>query len=115
MSRGDGRGKGRDLSSPSGPVPGIKIKGQAQVERQRNKTETGEVCYSLHVARVLYLGCSLEGVHDIVPQNAEGSQGRPEDLSRRESELKEKALRNKVVRTRKRTTSNPPTESSGAP
>jgi hypothetical protein len=31
-----------------------------------------------------------------------------EDLSRRESELKEKALRNKVVRTRRRTTSNPP-------
>lgn len=66
----------------------------------------------LFVARVLYLGCSLEGVHDIVPQNTEGSQGR-EDLSRRESELKEKALRNKVVRTRKRTTSNPPAESSG--
>jgi len=42
--------------------------------------------------------CSLE-----VPQDRDD-----EDLSRRESELKEKALRNKVVRTRRRTTSNPP-------
>jgi hypothetical protein len=47
--------------------------------------------------------CSLE-----MPQNRDD-----EDLSRRESELKEKALRNKVVRTRRRTTSNPPAESSG--
>jgi hypothetical protein len=43
-------------------------------------------------------GCSLE-----VQQDRDD-----EDLSRRESELKEKALRNKVVRTRRRTTSNPP-------
>lgn len=35
----------------------------------------------------------------------------PEELARRESELKEKALRNKVVRTRKRTTSNPDSSS----
>jgi hypothetical protein len=40
------------------------------------------------------------------PQDADASQD-PEVLARRESELKERALRNKVVRTRKRTTSNP--------
>ncbi|KAI0302421.1 hypothetical protein B0F90DRAFT_1714636 [Multifurca ochricompacta] len=80
----DGKGKGRDFSSPSGPTPGIKIKGQAKVERQRNKVEAGE--------------------------NSDISRDY-EELSRRESELKERALRNKVVRTRKRTTSNPPTES----
>ncbi|KAH9956277.1 hypothetical protein BC827DRAFT_1139736, partial [Russula dissimulans] len=61
----------------------IKIKGQAEAERQRNKME-----------------------------NAEAPKDR-EDLSRRESELKEKALRNKVVRTRKRTASDPLTESYG--
>ncbi|KAI0002131.1 hypothetical protein BJV74DRAFT_876601 [Russula compacta] len=78
---GEGRDKGRDLSSPTSPAPGIRIKGQAEAERQRNKLETGE--------------------------NAEVSLD-PEELSRRESELKERALRNKVVRTRKRTISNPP-------
>lgn len=45
-------------------------------------------------------------------ENADVSRD-PEELLRRESELKEKALRNKVVRTRKRTLSNPPAESSG--
>jgi hypothetical protein len=48
----------------------------------------------------------------MLPQNDDGSQD-PEELLRRESELKEKALRNKVVRTRKRTLSNPPAESYG--
>ncbi len=43
-----------------------------------------------------------------VLQNADVS---PDELARRESELKEKALRNKVVRTRKRTTSNPDSSS----
>jgi hypothetical protein len=43
-------------------------------------------------------------------QNADASQD-PDELARRESELKEKALRNKVVRTRKRTTSNPDSSS----
>jgi len=66
-------------------VSGIKIKGQAEVERQKNEMETDE-----------NTGLSLS----------------PEELFRRESELKEKALRNKVVRTRKRTSSN--AESSGA-
>ena len=46
----------------------------------------------------------------MLPQNADVSQD-PEVLARRESELKEKALRNKVVRTRKRTSSNPPESS----
>jgi hypothetical protein len=35
----------------------------------------------------------------------------PEELAHRESDLKEKALRNKVVRSRKRTTSNPDSSS----
>ena len=48
----------------------------------------------------------------MLPQNADISRD-PEELLRRESELKEKALRNKVVRTRKRTLSNPPAEFPG--
>jgi len=32
-------------SSPNGPTPGIRIKGQAEAERQRNKMESGEVCH----------------------------------------------------------------------
>ncbi|KAN0125559.1 hypothetical protein V8E52_000766 [Russula decolorans] len=87
-SQEEGRGKARDVSSPNGPTPGIRIKGQAEVERQRNKMESGE------------------------PQNSDISRD-PEELLRRESELKEKALRNKVVRTRKRTLSNPPAEFPG--
>ena len=71
--------------------------------------EPEEVCQSLHV-------CCIWDAHRrciiFLPQNAEGSQG-PEELARRESELKEQALRNKVVRTRKRTSSDPPAESSG--
>ncbi|KAI9465339.1 hypothetical protein BJY52DRAFT_1183912 [Lactarius psammicola] len=59
-----------------------KIKGQAEAERQRNKMD----------------------------ENADVSLS-PDELARRESELKEKALRNKVVRTRKRTTSNPDSSS----
>ena len=97
------------MSSPGGPVPGIKIKGQAEVERQRNKMETDEVCHSFHVR---YFWDAHWRCVKFLPQNAEGSQGY-EELSRRESELKERALRNKVVRTRKRTSSNPPAESSG--
>lgn len=48
----------------------------------------------------------------MLPQNADVSRD-PEELARRESELKEKALRNKVVRTRKRGSSNAAAESSG--
>jgi len=68
------------------------------------------VCHSLHVYCIwdAHWRCVI-----FLPQNAEGSQSH-EELFRRESELKEKALRNKVVRTRKRTSSNPPAESSGA-
>lgn len=49
----------------------------------------------------------------MLSQNTDDISLDPEELARRESELKEKALRNKVVRTRKRTLSNPPAESSG--
>jgi hypothetical protein len=56
---------------------------------------------------VLYLVVLIGGARNCRQQTAE-------ELARRESELKEKALRNKVVRTRKRTSSNPPAESFGA-
>jgi hypothetical protein len=52
-------------------------------------------------------------VRDVLSQNTDDISLSPEELVRRENELKEKALRNKVVRTRKRTLSNPPAESSG--
>ena len=71
--------------------------------------ESGEVCH--RVRRVL-IPCTDFEVRVMLPQNADVSLD-PEVLSRRESELKERALRNKVVRTRKRTLSNPPAESSG--
>ena len=66
--------------------------------------ESGEVC---HLVRRVLISRA-----DLLPQNADVSPD-PEELLRRESELKEKALRNKVVRTRKRTLSNPPSESYG--
>lgn len=52
----------------------MKIKGQAQAEKAKERQ-------------------SFEGRH--------GEQSRSEDLDKRESELKEKALRNKVVKSRK--------------
>jgi len=52
----------------------LKIKGQAEIERRKNKWEEEAPNHKTH---------------------------QKEDLERRENELKEKALRNKVVRTRK--------------
>lgn len=52
----------------------LKIKGQAEIERRRNKWEEEAPNHRMH---------------------------QKTDLERRENELKEKALRNKVVRTRK--------------
>ncbi|KAH8994515.1 hypothetical protein EDB92DRAFT_1943829 [Lactarius akahatsu] len=78
--------KGRLAGAEAGRGARVSVdtKGQAEAERQRNKMDTTE--------------------------NADVSQD-SDELARRESELKEKALRNKVVRTRKRTTSNPDSSS----
>lgn len=69
-----GARKNGDATAASAGRPELKIKGQAEVERKKNK-----------------------GASD-----ASGSK--PDsgvDLERRENELKEKALRNKVVKSRK--------------
>lgn len=50
----EGRGKARDVSSPNDPTPGIRIKGQAEAERQRNKIES-EVC---HLVRRVLISCA---------------------------------------------------------
>jgi serine/arginine repetitive matrix protein 1 len=44
----EGKGRGRDLSLPNDPPSGIRIKGQAKAERQRNKMDTSEVRLSFH-------------------------------------------------------------------
>ncbi|KAH9036196.1 hypothetical protein EDB85DRAFT_2143329 [Lactarius pseudohatsudake] len=84
--RTGGAQKGRLAGAEAGRGARVSVdtKGQAEAERQRNKMDTTE--------------------------NADVSQD-SDELARRESELKEKALRNKVVRTRKRTTSNPDSSS----
>jgi len=63
-----------------GATGGLKIKGQAEIQKRKSKWED-------------------EGVHD-GPSHRSPANERS-DLEKRENELKEKALRNKVVRTRK--------------
>jgi len=90
----DRRGKGmrysRSLSSSrsrhdndkmdvdGGAKGGLKIKGQAEIQKRKSK---------------------WEGVHDAPSRRSPANER--SDLEKRENELKEKALRNKVVRTRK--------------
>jgi hypothetical protein len=78
--------------------------------KDRLRQSGRETKWSLGRCVILLDVCCIWCTDDMLPQNADLS---PEELARRESELKEKALRNKVVRTRKRTLSNPPAESSG--
>ncbi|OCH84516.1 hypothetical protein OBBRIDRAFT_839651 [Obba rivulosa] len=79
VDRENGKAKGKRLESE---MPGeLKIKGQANVERRNNKWDD---------------------------ERDEPMEDRAE-LEKRENELKEKALRNKVVRTRKSGSSTAPT------
>jgi hypothetical protein len=57
---GEGNGGGRDLSPPNGPPSGIRIEGQADVERQRNKMDTSEVRLRFTLA---YYRCVNAGRH----------------------------------------------------
>jgi serine/arginine repetitive matrix protein 1 len=50
----EGKGRGCDLSPPNGPPSGIRIKGQAKVERQRNKMDTSDV-------RLSFPACFIPG------------------------------------------------------
>ncbi|KAI0090415.1 hypothetical protein BDY19DRAFT_992611 [Irpex rosettiformis] len=70
-----------DVNRDKGKGPELKIRGQAAAERQKNQAE--DEAQDEHM---------------------------PSPLERRESELKEQALRNKVVRTRKNSAA--PTSSS---
>lgn len=64
--------------------PELKIRGQAEAEKRKGKWDE---------------------------QDKDEPMGDADELARRESELKEKALRNKVVRTRKASSSAPQSES----
>ncbi|KAH9932983.1 uncharacterized protein B0H18DRAFT_984941 [Fomitopsis serialis] len=75
-----------DVDEKSGE---LKIKGQAAAEKRKTREEEeDQVCLMVSPPATL----AHRSVQDM-PDQAE--------LERRESELKEKALRNKVVRTRK--------------
>jgi serine/arginine repetitive matrix protein 1 len=62
----------------------LKIKGQAKVANR--VSEYSHSCLNLQTDRVTFL---------------QDSEGPRDDLQKRENELKERALRNKVVRSRK--------------
>ena len=82
-----------DVDREGGGSPELKIRGQADAEKKKSKwdqQDKDEVrCFATRGSHVTQGWDGFQPMED------------PSELERRESELKERALRNKVVRTRK--------------
>lgn len=83
-----------------GKTPELKIRGQAEAERRKGKGDEEE----RKPVRLTAVNALIQVSPKSQGTSADSEHG---DLAKRESELKERALRNKVVRTRKTSVAAP--------